>query len=104
LLFNPARQFGQANDTKRRSDLTAILNAIGQYGASNSGQLPSEVGALPANTATTLNSTNFPLLCAQLVPNYLQQSLLIHLVITKLVSMQQHVRVHGQPVHLLSTK
>src|SRR6478609_4407072 len=71
IAINPARQFGQANDTKRRSDLTAILNAIGQYGASNSGQLPTEVGALTAGVATTLNSTNFPLLCAQLVPNYL---------------------------------
>jgi len=34
IAINPARQFGQANDTKRRSDLTAILNALGQYSAS----------------------------------------------------------------------
>ena len=71
IAINPARQFGQANDTKRRSDLTAILNSIGQYGASNSGNLPTEVAALTAGAVTTLNSTNFPLLCAQLVPNYL---------------------------------
>jgi len=71
IAINPARQFGQANDTKRRSDLTAILNALGQYGASNGGNLPAEVAALTAGTATDLNSTNFPNLCAQLVPNYL---------------------------------
>ena len=74
IAINPARQFGQANDTKRRSDLTAILNAIGQYSASNSGNLPTEVAALAVTavpTYVTINSTNFPLLCAQLVPNYL---------------------------------
>ena len=31
IAINPARQFGQANDTKRRSDATQILNAVGQY-------------------------------------------------------------------------
>ena len=43
IAINPARQFGQANDTKRRSDINAILNAIGQYAASNSGNLPGSV-------------------------------------------------------------
>ena len=71
IAINPARQFGQANDTKRRSDITQILNSIGQYAASNTGNLPPEVAALAANTATTVNDTNFPNLCGQLVPNYL---------------------------------
>ncbi len=71
IAINPARQFGQANDTKRRSDATQILNAISQYSASNAGNLPTEVAALTANTVTVLNSTNFPQLCAQLVPTYL---------------------------------
>lgn len=39
IAINPARQFSQANDTKRRSDLNAILNAIHQYGADNRGNL-----------------------------------------------------------------
>jgi prepilin-type N-terminal cleavage/methylation domain-containing protein len=73
IAINPARQFGQANDTKRRSDANAILNAIGQYSASNTGNLPPEIvtlqGAHPG-VATELNDTNFPNLCGQLVPTY----------------------------------
>ena len=72
IAINPARQFGQANDTKRRSDTNAILNAVGQYEASNTGNLPPEVAALAASgSATEINSTNFPNLCGQLVPNYI---------------------------------
>jgi len=74
IAINPARQFGQANDTKRRSDINAILNAIGQYTASNTGNLPPEIktlqGANPG-VATDLNNTNFPNLCGQLVPTYI---------------------------------
>ncbi|HUQ84934.1 MAG TPA: prepilin-type N-terminal cleavage/methylation domain-containing protein, partial [Candidatus Limnocylindrales bacterium] len=29
IAINPARQFAQSNDTKRKSDVSAILNAIG---------------------------------------------------------------------------
>ena len=72
IAINPARQFGQANDTNRRSAVTQILNAIGQYAASNSGQLPGDVSALVAGAAPkVLDSVNFPNLCAQLVPTYL---------------------------------
>lgn len=71
IAINPARQFGQSNDTKRRSDANAILNAIGQYTASNTGQLPAELQALAVDTATPLNDTNFPNLCGQLVPTYI---------------------------------
>src|SRR5436190_20047022 len=71
IAINPARQFGQANDTNRRSSVTQILNAVGQFGASNSGQLPTDIQALTANDPAgpkLLNSVNFPTLCAQLVP------------------------------------
>ena len=71
IAINPARQFGQANDTKRRSDVTAILNAIGQYGASNGGNLPGEIAALAAGTPDLLDSVGFPNLCDQLVDEYL---------------------------------
>ena len=75
IAINPARQFGQANDTARRSAATQILNAIGQYTASNGGNLPPEVLNGSYGTGNTvplaLNSTNFPNLCAQLIPNYL---------------------------------
>ena len=49
IAINPARQFGQANDTQRRSNVTAILNAIGAYSADNHGQLPT---GIPLDTAT----------------------------------------------------
>lgn len=71
IAINPARQFGQANNTKRRSDTLQILNAIHQYVAENSGQLPTEVAALVADTDTVFNDTNFPNLCGELVTNYL---------------------------------
>ncbi len=70
IAINPARQFGQANDTKRRSDATALLNAIGQYAASNAGNLPGEV-TTASTSATEINSTNFPNLCAAIMPTYI---------------------------------
>jgi len=70
IAINPARQFGQANDTKRRSDSLEILNAIGQYTASNGGNLPGE-SATASTSALTINSTNFPNLCSALVPTYI---------------------------------
>ncbi|HZZ98697.1 MAG TPA: type II secretion system protein [Candidatus Saccharimonadia bacterium] len=39
IAINPARQFSQANDTKRASDVNALLNAVHQYGADNKGNL-----------------------------------------------------------------
>lgn len=39
IAINPARQFSQANNTKRSSDVNAILNAVGQYAADNRGNL-----------------------------------------------------------------
>jgi len=72
IAINPARQFGQANDTGRRSALTQILNAIGQYTASNGGTLPAAITALAVNTPTELASTtSLAPLCALLVPTYL---------------------------------
>ena len=40
IAINPARQFAQANDSQRTSNINAILNAIGQYMADNRGALP----------------------------------------------------------------
>jgi prepilin-type N-terminal cleavage/methylation domain-containing protein len=67
IAINPARQFGQANDTKRRSDINAILNAVGQYGASNSGNIPTDI----TNSPKVINITNTPNLCTDLVPTYI---------------------------------
>lgn len=66
IAINPARQFGQANDTKRRSAVTQILNAVGAYAAENRGQLPTQI----TTTATEISDTGIDL-CAVLVPNYI---------------------------------
>ena len=53
-------------------DLTAILNAIGQYSASNSGNLPAAIGSATVSaTPVLISGANFPTLCDDLVPNYL---------------------------------
>lgn len=71
IAINPARQFANANNTARRSAVTQVLNALGAYVAENQGQLPAEITNLAADTATELNATNFPALCALLVPTYI---------------------------------
>ena len=70
IAINPARQFGQANDTRRRSEVTQILNAIGAYAADNRGVLPTAISGLADNTATAISDTGADI-CADLVPNYI---------------------------------
>ncbi|HSW98101.1 MAG TPA: prepilin-type N-terminal cleavage/methylation domain-containing protein [Candidatus Saccharimonadales bacterium] len=69
IAINPARQFGQSNDTKRRADVGAILNAVGQYQAENSGVLPAGIPVSP--TAAANVSSAGADLCALLTPKYL---------------------------------
>jgi prepilin-type N-terminal cleavage/methylation domain-containing protein len=52
VAVNPGRQFAQARDTQRRSDLYSITNAIYQYAAEHEGKLP-DTDADPA-------TSNFP--------------------------------------------
>jgi prepilin-type N-terminal cleavage/methylation domain-containing protein len=69
IAINPARQFAQANDTKRASDVNAILNAIGQYAADNKGNLTAL--SIPSGaTPGTISSTGVNV-CAALVTKYL---------------------------------
>ena len=70
IAINPARQFAQANNTKRASDVNAILNAVGQYQADNRGALPggAEITAVVQNVSTAGAD-----ICAALVPQYIAQ-------------------------------
>ncbi len=70
VAINPSRQFRQANNTKRSSDVTAILNAVTQYGADNKGNL-SGLTLKAAGTVTNLNNTDAATLCAAIVPTYI---------------------------------
>ncbi len=63
IAINPARQFAQARNTQRTSNVNAILNAIGQYVADNQGNLPSDVNGSVDEITDDL--------CEDLVPNYL---------------------------------
>lgn len=66
IAINPARQFAQANNTKRSSDVNAILNAINQYMADNKGNSPAGVTAVVQNISDTAANV-----CADLVTRYL---------------------------------
>lgn len=73
IAINPARQFGQANDTKRRSSVTQILNAVGAYTAdAGKGVVPNII----PTTATEIGKTGVVPetkvdLCSILVTDYI---------------------------------
>lgn len=76
IAINPARQFAQANDTQRRSDVNAILNAIDQAMVDLKGKLPAPLDSAPADTALPFNSADTDTgetLCNALVPTYMAQ-------------------------------
>lgn len=68
IAINPSRQFGQANNTKRRSDASAILNAIGAYAADKKGVLPAGITTTAAEIGDGTGQAN---ICADLVPTYI---------------------------------
>lgn len=70
IAINPARQFSQSNDTKRRSDVSAILNAIDQYAAENAGNLPT---GMPAAGNSGVISNTGQDICAAIVPQFIAQ-------------------------------
>ena len=75
IAINPARQFSQANNTKRSSDVNAILNAVNQYMADHKGALPASLAACTIDAPCIL--TNDPAvtakvdICDILVSDYL---------------------------------
>ena len=71
IAINPSRQFGQANDTKRRSDTLQILNAIHQYGASNAGNLPAGLPAAGAAAVEIASGAGNADICALISPTYI---------------------------------
>jgi len=57
IAINPARQFAQARNTQRSSNVTTILNTVGQRSADNQGVFERNcaAGAIPT-TATNMGS------------------------------------------------
>ena len=66
IAINPARQFSQSNNTKRASDVNAILNAVGQYAADYRGTLPIGITAVVQNVSSA--GAN---ICAAIVDDYM---------------------------------
>ncbi|KKS95780.1 MAG: hypothetical protein UV71_C0003G0014 [Microgenomates group bacterium GW2011_GWC1_43_13] len=74
IAINPARQFAQADNTKRSSDTNALLNAIHQYSADHRGILPTGIPVDDGDPNTvdpqSISSTGANL-CASLSPTYI---------------------------------
>ena len=77
IAINPARQFAQARNSQRVSNVNSILNAIGQRLADKRGvwEETSACEALPTASSTTIGSdaANIDLSC--LVPTYIPSNL-----------------------------
>lgn len=73
VAINPARQFAQANNTTRTSNVNTILNAVGQKLADNKGVFATGgCPALPTNsTEITVGVSTNPGDLGCLVPTYL---------------------------------
>src|SRR5436190_11148818 len=66
IAINPARQFAQSNNTKRASDVNAILNAVGEYAADNKGTLPAGIDATDRQIADATSDAAGANICAAL--------------------------------------
>lgn len=80
IAINPARQFAQANNTQRQSDVNAILNAVHQYMADNNGTPPAGIPVDDGDPATddslpigvnAADPTTVVDLCTPTVPTYI---------------------------------
>ena len=87
IAVNPVRQFAQADNTQRRSDINALLNAVYQYAADNRGTVPGvvsststpqQIGDSSGNCAITCTPTGTSTVptCVNLLP-YLVSTYLV---------------------------
>lgn len=74
VAINPARQFAQARNTQRVSNLNTILNAIGQNVADNKGILTG-CPSIGSSTSTIGNGSGKADLASCLVPKYIPTSI-----------------------------
>jgi prepilin-type N-terminal cleavage/methylation domain-containing protein len=67
VAVNPGRQFAQARDTQRRSDLYGLTNAIYQYAVENNGNVPTAITQSALHIGVNGGLVN---LATVLVPTY----------------------------------
>src|SRR3989344_8814112 len=60
VAINPARQFAQARNTQRESDVSTILNAIGQNMVDNKGVFGGQTGYLCFGAAADIPTGTYP--------------------------------------------
>lgn len=53
VAINPARQFAQARNAQRSSNVNTILNAINQYGVENAGAVVASITTTPTEICQT---------------------------------------------------
>jgi type IV pilus assembly protein PilA len=70
IAVNPQKQFKQANNTARKADVNAILNAVSAYAAANDGQLPANITATAKTITSTAGASNIDL-CSDLTPEFI---------------------------------
>ncbi len=68
VAVNPQRQFANARDAQRRSDLYSLTNAIYQYAAEHSGNILTDITTTPTQMGT---DTGLIDLTQELVPTYI---------------------------------
>lgn len=71
VWLDPSRQFASARNTRRTSDVNAIINAIGQNIADNRGVFTCSGGAIPTSATTMASSSGNYNIAPCLVPAYL---------------------------------
>lgn len=71
IAINPARQFAQARDSQRTSNVTSILNAIGQRIADNKGVFEGTLGVVTCPVLPTTLTEIGNTLDTCLAPTYL---------------------------------
>jgi prepilin-type N-terminal cleavage/methylation domain-containing protein len=72
IAITPAKQFSPANNTQRRSDVNAILNAVNQYAADNKGNISAlNIPQTPSAAIVIGNGQGQLDICSVLVPKYI---------------------------------
>jgi prepilin-type N-terminal cleavage/methylation domain-containing protein len=70
IAVNPSQNFKQANDTQRKADVSAIIDALGQYASQNKGAYPTGITSTVKTITSTAGASNVDL-CTALVPTYI---------------------------------